>query len=195
MLSCLRLLVVVVLIVAGGGSTAAHADSGSQADPSTRKLPHVCAAQWAQRSQSCGITEPLVVRAVGKTEGKAQKGAVDRLRAALGSLSQAAMLDAQGSFAALRAADLAGCGAVSEGEMLVTCMATPDYLAAGVCFADLPADPCWNSQTHVATGPVWEASEAARQLACGAFDEATDARGLRCSARCQTRVTIRCDKS
>ncbi len=187
-----------VRVAALGGLLGLAAVPGRTAQPATavapslKRSPYVCAAQWAHTTPSCSLREPVVVRAAGKSQPLARKGAVNRLRLTLASLSRAAVLDAQGTVAAVYTQDLVGCATVDEAEMLVTCMPTPSYLTEGICFGELPYDPCWSERSFSATGRYWQASEQVRAQACGAFQDTQDARALRCQARCQTSLNIRC---
>lgn len=176
------------LLLAGPG----RAETPAGIDPSLKRSPYVCAAQWAHTTPSCSLPDPVVVRAAGKSQHTARKGAVNRLRLTLASLSQAAVLDAQGTFAAVYTLELVGCANVAETDMMVTCLPTPSYLNEGICFAELPYDACWDERSFSAIGRYWQASEGVRAQACGALEGKQDARTLRCLARCQTSLNIRC---
>lgn len=174
-----------------GGLLLAHLVEVAAAD-STGRVPQVCVAQWSRPSSTCALSEPVVVRAVGRSPAQARKLALLRLRLTLGSLAQAARMEVAGTLAEVALGDLHGCPLVAEPEVRMDCMASSSYLSTGICFAELPSDPCFGRSTLSAVGPLWKAAEQVRAEACGAVGGTGDARGLRCQAACQSQITIRC---
>lgn len=162
------------------------------------RQPHVCVAQWAHPTRTCAWSEPLVVKASGKTEETARKNAVARLRISLTALTRAALLDAQGTLAELHVTDLVACARVPEDEIMVACMASPNLARDGICYADLPPDPCWTVSPTAWEGLGWQVAEEARHQVCEDVSAQADTRAggeaerLRCRARCLSKVTVRC---
>lgn len=165
-------------------------------DPGDR--PHVCVAQWARPTDRCAWTEPLVVRASGRNDETARKNAVARLRLALGDMVRAAGLDAQGTMAEVHLVELEGCARVPETDIQVACISSPSLAAQALCYADLPASPCWSVTPSTWVGLGWQVAEDARHGVCqeaatqSVARVSSEAELLRCRARCQSEVLVRC---
>jgi len=166
--------------------------------PGTVRGPALCVAQWSQPTPACPWRDRVQAKGVGRTEALARKHAVTRLQLALADLSRAAVMDAQGGAAQLGAARLLGCLHVAPEELTVQCSASPALAEDGLCFVQLPKDPCWSDGISSVEGRGWLVAEQARQQTCEAVGAQLQARSvpaseyLRCRARCQLEVQVRC---
>ena len=170
----------------------------ARAGTGDRRTPHVCAAQWVRATSECSWDEPVIVKASGRNEEAAERHAIGRLRETLASLTRAAMLEAEGTMTAAQLAGLARCTRVPADDVMVACMASPRLSEAGFCYAELPADPCWSASLNTFEGVGWLAAEHARRGTCDEVADQIASRmddeidRLRCHARCQSAVAVRC---
>lgn len=163
-----------------------------------RDVPHVCVAVWQGPTESCALDEVLEAKGAGRTETSARKQAAVRLRLVLASTIKATMIDAEGSVAAQEILALRSCLRLPEEELRLTCFPQPQLVQDGLCYADLPEDPCWEVGMHIVEGVGWQAQEQARIELCEQVQASNEQRSasrvesLRCNARCLASVRVRC---
>lgn len=159
---------------------------------------YTCVAVWQGPTESCDLGEDLEAKGAGRTESAATRQAMVRLRLALASASRATMLGAQGTLAAVEVAQLTSCLKLPDEELRVTCFPQPKQGEQGLCYADLPDDPCWDVDMLIVEGGGWQAQEQARVELCEQVQQAAEQHSkseveqLRCNARCLTQVRVRC---
>ena len=160
--------------------------------------PALCVAQWSQATSSCGWQDRVQTKGVGRTATQARKHAVSRLRDVLTDLARAAMIDASGTPAEERAAQLAGCFRVPDAAMTVQCSESAGLTQDSLCLVHLPEDPCWDGGMDAVQGKGWQVAEEARQQTCAGVARQLEARSasrsefLRCRARCELEVQVHC---
>ncbi len=182
------------------------ARAGDSADVSAGGLaqdaPYACVADWTGPTEDCEWTGTVHVAASGRNEAQARRSGLRRLEVALGSWTQAAMLDARDSAFASRVQSLRACTRRVEEQATVTCFPQPLLAGERLCYADLPDDPCWAATIQTFSGTGWQAQEEARDALCSAVTDAfreaqadtprAAGEALRCRARCLESVRVRC---
>ena len=180
---------------------AARADEGV-AD--AERLPHLCVTTWRGPTPACSWHGSVEATGAGRTQARARKASLERLRVVLLGYTRAAWISAQGPLGPAKAGtvDLEGllsCARSEELEVSYTCIAQPALARERTCYANLTADPCWTGGIRAYEGPGWWAQEEARQRTCAEVGEAIQARSedlalrLRCEARCLSEVRILCN--
>lgn len=193
------LLLLAVVHGAGPASAGTPTQASGSVDGLLENTPHFCVAEWSGPTSSCAWAEPVRVTGVGRNRNNAERAAAQRLRQALAAVTRAAVLEAEDNGVTRLDDGLKACARVGSRDAITTCFAQPALARDGICYADLPDDPCWSEHLFTVEGIGWQAGEEARAATCDQVYQQARSRGdseidqLSCRARCLTSVRVRCN--